>query len=115
MTDQEFLRIENAINGDGMDRVEQLSMVRFTGRKLKEYLEQAVKIHLEGRRQEIFNSMMSIYMNSSKYRNTVVAGTAVDVEIYKLLNFPEEVEVVDVHYLDDYINKSMIRMDTEGI
>lgn len=52
MTDQEFLRIENAINGEGMDKVEQLTMARFTGRELKEYLEEVIRIHNE---QKLFD------------------------------------------------------------
>lgn len=44
MTDQEFCRIDTAINGEVIDKVEQLTSVRFTGRELKEYVERFIKI-----------------------------------------------------------------------
>ena len=44
MTDQEFCKIETAISGEEIDKVEQLTHCSFTGRELKEYLEQAFVI-----------------------------------------------------------------------
>ena len=45
MTDQEFCKIETAISGEEIDKVEQLTHCTFTGRELKEYLEQAFVIY----------------------------------------------------------------------
>ena len=45
MTDQEFCKIETAISGEEIDKVEQLTHCSFTGRDLKEYLEQAFVIY----------------------------------------------------------------------
>ena len=45
MTDQEFCKIETAISGEEIDKVEQLTHCSFTGRELKEYLEQAFVIY----------------------------------------------------------------------
>ena len=45
MTDQAFCKIETAISGEEIDKVEQLTHCSFTGRELKEYLEQAFVIH----------------------------------------------------------------------
>jgi hypothetical protein len=45
MTDQEFCKIESAISGEEIDKVEQLTHCTFTGRELKEYLEQAFVIY----------------------------------------------------------------------
>ena len=45
MTDQEFCKIETAISGEEIDKVEQLTHCSFTGRELKEYLEQALVIY----------------------------------------------------------------------
>ena len=53
MTDQEFCKIETAISGEEIDKVEQLEYFSFTGRELKEYLEQAFVIHGD------FNSLKS--------------------------------------------------------
>jgi hypothetical protein len=45
MTDQDFCKIETAISGEEIDKVEQLTHCSFTGRELKEYLEQAFVIY----------------------------------------------------------------------
>jgi len=45
MTDEEFCKIETAISGEEIDKVEQLTYCSFTGRELKEYLEQAFVIY----------------------------------------------------------------------
>jgi hypothetical protein len=45
MTDEEFCKIETAISGEEIDKVEQLTYCTFTGRELKEYLEQAFVIY----------------------------------------------------------------------
>tara|TARA_R110001632_G_scaffold222564_1_gene353846 strand:- start:283 stop:567 length:285 start_codon:yes stop_codon:yes gene_type:complete len=45
MTDQEFCKIETAISGEEIDKVEQLTHCSFTGRELKEYIEQAFVIY----------------------------------------------------------------------
>ena len=45
MTDEEFCKIETAISGEEIDKVEQLTHCTFTGRELKEYLEQAFVIY----------------------------------------------------------------------
>lgn len=41
MTDEQFCKIETAISGEKIDKVEQLDKVVFTGRELKNYIEQA--------------------------------------------------------------------------
>ncbi|TXE18597.1 hypothetical protein ES692_06020 [Psychroserpens burtonensis] len=45
MTDQDFCKIETAISGEEIDKVEQLTHCSFTGRELKEYIEQAFVIY----------------------------------------------------------------------
>jgi|SaaInlStandDraft_1057018.scaffolds.fasta_scaffold661676_1 hypothetical protein len=45
MTDQDFCKIVTAISGEEIDKVEQLTHCSFTGRELKEYLEQAFVIY----------------------------------------------------------------------
>lgn len=45
MTDEEFCKIETAISGEEIDKVEQLTHCCFTGIELKEYLEQAFVIY----------------------------------------------------------------------
>tara|TARA_R110000772_G_scaffold86982_2_gene181653 strand:+ start:1985 stop:2242 length:258 start_codon:yes stop_codon:yes gene_type:complete len=45
MTDKDFCKIETAISGEEIDKVEQLTHCSFTGRELKEYLEQAFVIY----------------------------------------------------------------------
>jgi len=45
MTDEEFCKIETEISGEEIDKVEQLTHCTFTGRELKEYLEQAFVIY----------------------------------------------------------------------
>ena len=45
MTDDKFCEIETAISGEKIDEVEQLIHCNFTGRELKEYLEQAFIIY----------------------------------------------------------------------
>jgi len=37
MTDQEFCKIMKAFDGEPIDKVEQLTHIRFTGRELKEF------------------------------------------------------------------------------
>ena len=44
MTDKEFCKIESALTGEPMDKVEQLVSKTFTGRELKEYLEDAIEL-----------------------------------------------------------------------
>lgn len=44
MTDEKFCEIESKYSGEHMDKVEQLSYVKFTGRELKEFLECALDI-----------------------------------------------------------------------
>ncbi len=45
MTDQQFCKIESALTGEPMDKVEQLVSKTFTGRELKEYLEEAFALY----------------------------------------------------------------------
>ena len=45
MTDEEFCKIETTISGEEIDKVDQLTHCSFTGRELKEYLEQAFVIY----------------------------------------------------------------------
>ena len=44
MTDKEFCRIESALTGEPIDKVEQLVSTTMTGRELKEYLEDAMEL-----------------------------------------------------------------------
>jgi len=44
MTDKEFCKIESALTGELMDKVEQLVSKTFTGRELKEYLEDVIEL-----------------------------------------------------------------------
>ena len=44
MTDQQFCEIETAISGEPISHIDQLEKVSFTGRELKEYLEDAIII-----------------------------------------------------------------------
>lgn len=46
MTDEQFCKIETAISGEKIEKVKQLDKVVFTGRELKEHLEQAVALFL---------------------------------------------------------------------
>lgn len=48
MTDTQFCKIETAISGEEMDKVEQLTSVTFTGRELKEYVEDFIKLYMYG-------------------------------------------------------------------
>ena len=45
MTDEQFCKIESALTGEPMDKVEQLVSKTFTGRELKEYLEGAFALY----------------------------------------------------------------------
>ena len=45
MTDEQFCKIESALTGEPIDKVEQLVSKTFTGRELKEYLEDAFALH----------------------------------------------------------------------
>ena len=45
MTDEQFCKIESAISGEPIDNIEQLVSKTFTGRELKEYLEEAFALH----------------------------------------------------------------------
>lgn len=45
MTDEQFCKIESALTGEPIDKVEQLVSKTFTGRELKEYLEEAFALH----------------------------------------------------------------------
>lgn len=59
MTDKKFCEIEIQHSGEPIDKVEQLQMVKFTGRELKEYIEFAI-IHLRiNRRSTIIKSKAS--------------------------------------------------------
>ena len=60
MTDEEFCRIETAISGEEIDKVEQLTHCAFTGRELKEYLEQAFVIYGVSQQRELLKAFQSI-------------------------------------------------------
>lgn len=45
MTDEQFCKIESALTGESIDKVEQLVSRTFTGRELKEYLEEAFALY----------------------------------------------------------------------
>lgn len=45
MTDEQFCKIETALTGEEIDKVEQLAFKSFDGRELKEYLEAAFALY----------------------------------------------------------------------
>lgn len=53
MTDEEFCKIETGISGEEINKVEQLAHCSFTGRELKEYLEQAFVIYNAAQQREL--------------------------------------------------------------
>jgi predicted nucleic-acid-binding Zn-ribbon protein len=45
MTDEQFCKIETALTGEPIDKIEQLVSTTMTGRELKEYLEAAFALY----------------------------------------------------------------------
>ena len=70
MTDEQFCKIETALTGEPIDRVEQLVQTTMTGRELKEYLEAAFALYIVSKRFEVWSVTHNNMVKSFEHRET---------------------------------------------